>query len=73
VSDTPAPWRALFDALEGGRACLASLCQVSESTVYRWSRGSSPGFATISYVNTLCDSHGVARVFPITERKASSA
>ena len=75
ASDTPAAWAALFAAL-GGRAELASLCRVSESTIYRWSRGdAAPSAATISYVNHLCESHGVSRVFTpaAPEKKASNA
>lgn len=67
---TPDNWQALYDAL-GGRAELAKLCEVSESTVWRWSRGeTTPSKLVRATINTLCDSHGVPHVFveaPSTE------
>lgn len=66
-ADTPEVWQALYDAI-GGRAGLARICDVSESTVWRWSRGeTSPSRLVRVTVNGLCDSHGVPQVF--TEEK----
>jgi len=63
LSATPEEWAALFDAI-GGRVELARVCDVSESTIWRWSRGETrPGTLVRATVNSLCDSHGVARVF----------
>lgn len=60
---TPENWQSLYDAL-GGRAKLALLCDVSESTVWRWSRGgTTPARPVRTLVNSLCTAHGVPEVF----------
>ena len=62
--ETPPAWHALFDAV-GGRADLARLCDVSETTVWRWSRGlMRPGTLTRVSVNRVCAAHGLAGIFP---------
>lgn len=62
--DGPPPaWAALFTAI-GGRAKLAARCGVSESTVWRWSRGVfTPTKIVVDHVNALCTEHGLDPVF----------
>lgn len=71
MPEKASPWQALYNAA-GGRAALAVLCRVTESTLWRWSRGGSTTEATRLYVNELCDKHNVAHVFKDPPRKEAS-
>lgn len=63
TSDPPSDWQALYDAL-GGRDKLAERCDVSESTVWRWSRRvATPSKLVRDAINEMCDQHEVPRLF----------
>jgi hypothetical protein len=60
-------WRELVGAV-GSRQELARLCNVKESTIWRWMRGVVvPSLLVQTSVNRICSEHGVPAVFPEAE------
>lgn len=59
----PRAWGAFLLAM-GGRFSLASVIGVTESTIWRWTRGiSTPTRVIQGTINRMCIEHGCAPVF----------
>ncbi len=56
-------WTRLFDAV-GDRFAVRERCRVSDSTLWRWTRGiSRPPESQRAMVNAMCLEHGLAPIF----------